>query len=140
MTTGTPGTQARQFDWQATHYLRKAINWNDANIGTADKVKVGILPKLASIVGVWMEIVTPFNAGGTNVVTVGSNAGNDNNVVAPGDVAANAAGMTQITRGYGRGIANAGDTTLFALYTQSGAAASQGQAIIIVEYVPNNDQ
>jgi len=112
MTTGTPGTQARQFDWQATHYLRKAINWNDANIGTADKVKVGILPKLASIVGVWMEIVTPFNAGGTNVVTVGSNPGND----------------------------NAGDTTLFALYTQSGAAASQGQAIIIVEYVPNNDQ
>ncbi len=140
MTTGTPGTQARQFDWQATHYLRKQINWNDANIGTADKVKVGMLPKLAAIVGVWVEIVTPFNAGGSNAVTVGSNAGNDNNVVAAGDVAAGAAGMTQVTRGYGRGIANAADTTLYALYAQSGAAATQGQAIIIVEYVPNNDQ
>jgi len=62
MATGTLGTQARQFDWQATHYLRKKINYNDANIGTADKVAVGIIPNNGLIVGVYVRIETAFNA------------------------------------------------------------------------------
>jgi hypothetical protein len=142
MTTGTPGSQARQFDWQSTHYLRKTINWNDAGIGTPDQAsnKVGVLPQLASIVGVWVEIVTPFNAGTANVVTVGSNSGSDNNIVASGDVAAGAAGMTQVTRSYGRGLTSAALQTVYATYAQSGTAATQGQAIVIIEYVPNNDK
>jgi hypothetical protein len=138
MATGTLGTQARQFDWQATHYLRKKVNYNDANIGAADKVKVGMLPAGAIIVGVYVRIETAFNAGTTNVLTVGTNAGADNNIVNAADVDETTVATTEVTRGLGLTIAS--DTTVYVLYTQTGTAATAGVATIIVEYIPNNDQ
>jgi hypothetical protein len=138
MATGTLGTQARQFDWQATHYLRKKVNYNDANIGTADKVAVGIIPANALIVGVYVRVETAFNAGSSNAITVGTNAGSDNNIVNAADVDATTVATTEVTRGLG--LALAADTTVYVLYVQTGTAATQGVATIIVEYIPNNDK
>jgi hypothetical protein len=138
MTTGTKGTTARQFDWQATHYLRKRINYNDSNIGTPDSVAVGVLPAGAIIVGVFVRVETTFNAGTSNQVNVGTNAGLDNNIVNNADVDETTTGVYEVTRGWGLTIA--ADTTVYAVYTQSGAAATQGAATIIVEYIPNNDK
>jgi len=137
MATGTAGTQARQFDWQAEHYLRKTINYNDSGIGTVDTVKVDILPANAFISRVLVRVGTAFNAATTNVLTVGTNAGSDNNLVAANDVDESTTNTTDVTRGVGLSIT--ADTTVYVRYTQTGTAASAGVATIIVFYVPNND-
>jgi hypothetical protein len=84
--------------------------------------------------------VAGVNAGTTNVVTVGPNSGGAHNIVAAGDVPAGVAGVTIATRGFGRAIANAADAVVYALYAQTGAAATAGQAIIVIQYAPDNDQ
>jgi len=45
---------------------------------------------------------------------------------------------TEVTRGLGLSLA--ADTTVYVLYAQTGTAATQGIATIIVEYIPNNDK
>lgn len=140
MATNTAGTQARQLPWQVTHMIRRNVSYDTPNIGTADSVKVGVLPQGAFITGVRVEIVTAFNAGTTNVLTVGTNTGSDNNIVAAGDVNEAATGVTSVTRGLGRSLAASADKTVYVLYTQSGSAATAGEAEIVIEYVADNDQ
>ncbi len=137
MATGTAGTQARQFDWQAIHYLRKKVNYNDAGIATADTVKVGILPNGAEILFTKVRVATAFNAATTNVLTVGTSTGSDADLVSAGDVDEGTAGTTICWRG--ADVAISADTTIYAKYTQTGTAASAGVAYIVVAYVPNND-
>jgi hypothetical protein len=57
------------------------------------------LPQNAFIENVLVEIVTVFNAGTTNVLTVGTVGATYNNIVAAGDVNEAAAGVYQATRG-----------------------------------------
>jgi hypothetical protein len=135
MTTNSAGSTARQLAWQATHTKRYAVSFNDP--GVAAGVPFLTLPQGAYITDVQVEIVTPFNAGGTNVLTVGTNGPTYNNMIASADVNPANAGVTVATRGWGRALANAADTAVFVMYTQTGAAASQGQAVIIVEFEGN---
>jgi hypothetical protein len=57
-----------------------------------------------------------------------------NNIVNAGDVNEAVAGVYEATRGLGRSLASAADTTVFAMYTQTGTAATTGQAVILIEY------
>ena len=84
-----------------------------------------------------VRIDTAFNAGTTNVLTVGTNAGSDNNIVAAADVNEAATGTTSVTTGIGLSIA--ADTPVYVRYTQSGTAATAGAATIVILYVANND-
>lgn len=134
MATGTAGDQARFQSRQVVNTYRKQVNWNDP--GIASGVVGVVLPQGAFILNVMIEIVVAFNAATTNVLTAGVNAG-ANNVIAAGDVDETVLGVTQVTRGFGRALAAAADVSLSFKYTQTGAAASAGQAEIVVEYEAN---
>lgn len=133
MTTGVLGTWARQDPRQVANTLKKTVNFNDVGIipGIAFD---NYLPQNAFIMRVLCEIVTPFNAVTTNVLTVGTVGATYNNIIAAADVNEAVAGVYDITRALGRSLTAAGDVLPFAQYTQTGGAATTGQAIILIEY------
>lgn len=128
------GLSARQDPRNVSNTMRKTVNFNDVGIGTGVLIGPDALPQGAFILGVWVEIVTVFNAVTTNVLTVGTNATSYNNIVNAGDVNEAATGVTMVTRGLGRSLTAAADTQVFVMYTQTGTAATTGQAIIVIEF------
>lgn len=139
--SGTANTNfsARQNTTQQTNYYRFGVNYNDANISTG--VKFGRLPASAFVTAIKCHLSAAFNAGTTNVLTVGTTTSNGN-VIATGDLNEASAQYQDLTTAAGLGIAatSGGEADLYAKYTQSGTAASAGAATCVLEYVPNNDQ
>lgn len=133
MTTGVLGTNARQDPRQVLNTLKKTVNWNDAGIATGLPFD-NYLPQNAFIENVLVEVVVAFNAVTTNVLTVGTVGTAYNNIVAAADVNEGLAGVYQATRGLGRSLTAAGDVLPYAMYTQTGTAATAGQAIIVIFY------
>lgn len=138
MTTVPATYPARGSHVQDVKYFRKTVNFNDANIAAG--VKFGRLPAGASIMDVSVEIVTAFNAVTTNVLTFGTTLASANEIVAAGDVNEGATGVTKVTRGFGVALTAAAEVDLYAKYTQTGTAASAGQAIFVMTFANNNDQ
>lgn len=137
MATGTAGTQARQLPFQATHYLRRRVTFADVS-GT--QYKVGTLPMGALVLGTSIAVKTAFNAGSTNVLIVGT-SGDDDALVAAAGVDETAVALTRVAPATLAGlVAPSADTDIYTKYTQTGTAASAGEAVVVVEYVPDNDQ
>lgn len=128
---------ARILHTQQTHYFRKRVNFNDTGVSTG--VLVGTLPAGAMVVGAITRVNTAFNAGTTNVLTAGTNSTAYDNIIGAGDVTEGTVG------GYAAAILTAGatayaaDTDIYAKYTQTGTAATTGQADIAIFFIPNND-
>ncbi len=122
---------ARQDPRQVTNTLKKTVNFNDPGIASGVAFD-NSFPIGAFILGTYVAIVTAFNGGSTNVLTVGTNSTTYNNLVASTDVDETAVATTQVLRGIGPTIAAAADITPFAKYTQTGGAATTGQAIIVI--------
>lgn len=139
MATGTPGTTARQLPYQVVHTLRIKVNYNDA--GVAAGVGKQWLPKGAIITSTSVHVATAFNAGTTNVLTVGTNASAYNNIVAGNDVDETAAGViTNAIKPTGTALGPlAADARVFVTFTQTGTAATTGSAIVLIHYVPDTD-
>lgn len=133
MTTGTLGTNARQDPRQVLNTLKKTVNFNDLGIA-AGVAFDNYLPQNAFLENVLVEVVVVFNAGSTNVLTVGTVGTTYNNIVAAADVNEAATGVYQVTRGFGRSLTAAGDVLPYAQYTQTGTAGTTGQAIIVLFY------
>ena len=137
MTTNTAGTTARQDPRQVPNTLKRTLNYNDGDVAQA---AIGTLPsgndlpQSAFVQEVMIEVVTAFNAATTNTLALGTNTGSWNNFIAVTDVALNATGVTSVKRGAGRNLTSGSDTALYAVYTQSGTAATAGQAIITVYF------
>ena len=126
---------ARQLEVQATHDLRRDIAFNTP--GVAAGLLIGTVPAGAKITRVTVFVDEAFNAASTNVLVAGTTA-LGTNLVAAGDVTegtANAYSPTDAAN-QARGLKFAADTDLFVSYTQTGTAATTGQATIIVEFVP----
>lgn len=123
---------------QQTSYYRATINFSDAGIATG--IQFGTLPQGSSIVDVQVEIVTAFNAVTTNVLTIGTTLASANEIVAAADINELATGVTKVVRGLGQSLTATADTGLWAKYTQTGTAATTGQAIVTIQFIPNNDQ
>lgn len=130
MATGTAGDQARLQARQVVNTWRKQINWNDANNGV--NVAGVVLPIGAFISLVMAEIVVIFD--GTPSLVVGTNA-SANDIIAAGDLNEGATGVTAVTRGLGRSLTAAADTTVYTRLTSAGATA--GQAEILIQYEAN---
>ena len=117
---------------QFVAFLRKTVNYNDTNIATG--VKMGTLPIGAHIIQTSVHVRTVFNAATTNVLTAGTNSTAYDNLI-------NAAAVNEAALGYTSTPPNAdivyptGDLDVFAKFTQSGTAATTGQADIVVTYV-----
>ena len=125
--------QTRRQAQAIVNTLRKTVNYNDAGISSGLAFAAS-LPIGAFILSVHVEIVTAFNAGTTNVLTVGTNSSSYNDIVAAGDVDEAATGNNDVTRGRGRSLAASAEKPVFAKYTQTGTAATAGQAVIVVTY------
>lgn len=136
MTTGTAGTTARQDPRQVSNTLKRTLNWNDADIALAKFDN--LLPMGAVITDILVEIITPFNAGTTNPITVGTVAATYNNLANGAGVGTDfdptVVGVTKPTRGLGQGAANAADVQPYMTYIPTGAAATAGKAQVTIIY------
>jgi hypothetical protein len=139
MPTGTLATTARQTHEQQVHYLRFRVRYNDTGIATG--VGKQFLPAGAIIIGTDVHVAAVFNAGTTNVLTIGTNAATYDNIIAAADVNEAATGLTQNVKPTGAALGPlAADVRVFAMYTQTGTAASAGDAYVVIKYIPDNDQ
>ena len=135
MATGIAGTNARELGFQASHYYKKTVNFSDLGIATG--VPFGAMPMNAEITSVVVKIKTVFNAGTTNVLAMGT-TGIGQDIVAAADVNEAALGSTTVLTG--NALSFPVDTPLFVSFTQTGTVATTGKAVIIVNYVVDNDQ
>lgn len=133
-----PGpNNARVLHTQQTHYFRKRVNFGDVGVGTG--VYMGTLPTGAMVIDGVARVNVVFNAATTNVLTCGTNSPNYDNIIGAADI------NEAVLGGYRAAVLTAAagiyavDTDIYARYTQTGAAATTGQADLIVEYCPNND-
>ncbi len=136
MTTGTPGSTARKNALQLVHYLRFTVNYNDAGVAGGNTKQW--LPAGAIVIGTDVQVVSAFNAGTTNTVSVGTVQDAGTNIL--NAQAVGSTGLTQNVAPTGAALGPlAADKQVVASYAQTGTAASAGQAIVIVKYIPNND-
>lgn len=148
--TSPPSFPARQLPLQVTHTFRKTVNFSDANIGAG--VKFGAMPQGAYITGIRCFVTTAFNAGTTNVLTLGTTAtgvdllagGTTANVncnpASTGNQPLDSAAGIGLTVMAGSPTGSNGGFDLFARYTQTGTAATTGSVTYVITFVPNNDQ
>jgi hypothetical protein len=148
--TSPPSYSPRVLQLQTIAHFRKTVNFNDANISAG--VKIGALPQGAYIVGIRCYVTTVFNAGTTNVLTIGTTpTGSD---ILAGGTTANincnpgSTGNQTLAAAAGIGLAVAAGTPtgsnggfdIFVRYTQTGTAATTGQVTYIIDYIANDDQ
>jgi|ERR1043166_8076566 hypothetical protein len=132
-----PVGTARVLEHQLVHFFRKRVNWNDPAI--AGGIYVGTLPAGAVLADAGVRVNTAFNAATTNVLQMGTTA-TGGEILANAVVLAGAAGYKSAKSGTAFAATLAVDTDVFVSYTQSGTAASAGQADLWVAYIPNTDQ
>lgn len=138
MATNTQGRPARELATQQTNFLRKTVSHNDAGIATGIPIR-NWLPDGAQILRTTVTIQQVFNAATTNVLTVGTNASDYNDIVAGGDVDETTLGATAVLTG-AKLNALSGDKQVFIKYTQTGTAATTGRASVVIEYAPDIDE
>lgn len=147
--TSPPSFPARQLPLQTVQTFRKTVNFSDANISAG--VKFGALPQGVYITGIRCFVTTAFNAGTTNVLTIGTTAtgvdilaggttANTNcNPASTGNQPLDSAAGIGMTVTAGTPTGSTGGFDLFVRYTQTGTAATTGQVTYVISYVPNND-
>lgn len=145
---------SRSIYLQNTNIERHTINFSDANIGSFRHI--GTISVGSFIISAKAYVTTAFNAGTTNVLTVGTTFGNANELFAAGDITPGTVGYYEGNKGRGLALTAVGspmefqpngtsvDTTeggvgLYAKYTQTGAAATAGQVVVVIEYAPPNN-
>lgn len=134
---------ARQNITQQTSYYRFSVNFNDANISTAQKF--GRLLQNTFVSNVACHLTTAFNAGTTNVFTVGTSLASANEIInAAGtnrSIDETSATYQQMTAAaiLGVSVTSTADVDLYAKYTQTGTAATAGAITCVIEFIPNND-
>ena len=134
MTTNTAGTNARDLQIQATHYLRKRIQYS---AGATAVTTIGIIPAGAIVTRAYVCVVTAFNAGTANVMDIGTSLDDDGFAtdLALGTIGVISADEFATTNDFYA----ATDLTLTATLALSGTAATAGDAHVIIEFIPNND-
>jgi len=126
----------RQDPRQVVNTLKQIINFNDAGAATGILWQ-NSLPAGAVILGVVVEILTAFNAGTTNPITIGTALTGSqlgNGAGAGTDLDPTVVGATSVSRGLGGSLAAAADTPLYYSYIPTGAPATTGQARVTIMY------
>lgn len=140
----------RQAPVQHLHYFRKLVNFNDANISVG--VPFGAIPQNAIITSIKCDVVTAFNAGTTNSLSIGTTQGGSDLLAAGTTSGTNCVaattGLQPITSAAGVGLGVTGGAAtgreggfdLWVKYAQTGTAATAGKVVFTIEYIPDNDQ
>lgn len=98
----------------------------------AGQVDIVALPAGSVVMRAWADVTAIFNAATTNVLEVGTDA-NIAAYLAAADINELALGVTP-AGGKGPFPAEVADRTLRCRYTQTGAVATAGRAVVYVEY------
>lgn len=114
-------------------YIARNFSFDTPGIGTAGNIAVGTLPAGCLVTAVYVRVKTAFNAATTNVIKVGTSA-DDDHFIEAGDVDETVAGLTVSDRNIGE--VYTADTAVWVEYTQSGTAATAGEADVVVTYIP----
>lgn len=132
MPTNTAGSKARELPWQAIHYLRKTVKYTDDGVA----VDVGVLPAGAVMLGPisGAAVATAFDAGTTNTLNIGTTA-DPNLYMTVGAIGALA--FTPLDEAVSHRVAV--DTTITATVVLTGTASTEGEAEVIIAYIPDND-
>jgi hypothetical protein len=109
--------------------LYSEVNFNTPNVATG--FLVGKIPAFSVVKNVTISVETTFNAATTNVFTVGTST----TATEWADATLVSSGATADTYATDLGYAlTTSDLSVYAKYTQSGTAATQGKAHVWVEY------
>ena len=141
MATGTAGTTARTLAFQAVHYLRKTVNYNDALIGgsLAGSPFGAYLPAGASILFTKVLVKTAFSGGSAYVLTVGQNSTSYNDIINSSNaVDLTATGASIVFKGADLDLSSA-DALPYLKIANSGTGAA-GVVEVTIVYTINNDQ
>jgi len=121
---------ARSSGDQTTNYLRAPI---DFTLGSSGSVQIGTLPAGCAVLRAYTVITTVFNNATTNVLKIGTVASTASIV---STVATGTLGVTLGTVTAGVGFLPTVDTPLIATSFSTGAVATTGAGVVIVEYCP----
>lgn len=132
MATGTAGSTALRTHDQKIHTMMAVVAWNSP--GTAIAKTIGVLPAGAVVVGGGVQVTTAFGASDTfNVGT----SGDDDEYATNLDVSSK--GFKVFDEMATHDGYSTSEVTVTATYTDSGADAAAGSAIVIVNFViPSN--
>jgi hypothetical protein len=117
---------------QVVNTLKRTLNFNDSDI--AKFSFANSLPQGAFIISVQAYVVTAFNAGTTNPITVGTNSATFNNLFLSGDINPLTPGFYTNARGLGEVATAAADVAVFGTYVPTGTAPTAGQVVIVITY------
>lgn len=137
MASNTTQVAAREHPLQFLHYLRMDVAYNTTGISSGVSF-AQYLPINAQIVMTIVKVTTAFNAASTNVLTVGTNSSNYNNIVASGDVDEATTGADVVWTGVELDLSG-GAALPFVKYAQTGDAATAGAATVTIIYACDND-
>lgn len=141
----------RSCSTQQTNYEKHRVRVSAA--GLLAGVQLGTIPLKAFITKVMAYVEDAFDAGTTNVLTLGTTQANANELFAAGDITPGTVGYTEGTKGRGTQLTQqaspptvvggqAVDTTeggvgLWAKFASTGTAPTKGTVVFVVEYVPD---
>lgn len=135
--TSTP--KGRENVPQTVCYIRKKVTFADA--GVSGGVPVEWLRKGSVILESYVVVQTAFNAATTNVLTVGTNATAYDNIITNAQSVPGTTGykLNLTPTGTASGPL-AADSQVFVKYTQSGTAATTGEAYVVITFVNDKDR
>jgi hypothetical protein len=147
-----PSFGPRQFPSQQTHYLRVPVTFNSCVVAALTcSYKVDALPYNAYLLRADMQVYTAFTGNGATTATVslGTTATPTTEIMAAASVFAATAGVAQTVVAGNRGDVVTGNTAtqtgalggfdVYARLTYGTAVPTQGNAVLILEYVAPND-
>jgi hypothetical protein len=130
MPTNTAGSQARVYHQAQTHYLDYSYTF--ATLPGTSSVVIGTVPAGAAITRILSAVNVAFNAGSSNVYTIGTTA-SGTNILASGTNGS--VGAVINTVAVGSGQMPQVDTQLFLTGAPTGTAATAGAATLYIEYL-----
>lgn len=129
---GARGEGVHRPDYPGAVQKRITVTYASSNIATG--VLWFRLPARAQVMACAANVETAFNAGSTNVLTVGYGA-SMNEIIAAADVDESSATYQAVTTPLGLEFTEEKD--VYVKYTQTGTAATAGKATIILSYLPH---
>lgn len=133
MATGTAGGTGRQYHTQQVHYCRKTVTFADA--GTS--VLVGTLPAGALLLRAYPWVTVAFTGTGTDLLDIGVTGELDKFAT---DLDVSSVGQKTDTDLAGEaGALMAADTPVYATYADANSDADAGSAIVVLEFLADND-
>ena len=132
-------------------YASVTVNFNDPRISSG--VWFDTLPASAYILSIDAYVTTAFNAGTTNLLSIGATATGTDFVATTGanaSVTLASTGVQHLSSAAGLGLAATANTSLqtalgsgvplYIRYQQTGTAATAGVVTVVIEYTLNNDR